>query len=68
MCSFLRWGQDTEVLFRRPSFLIAVIRALVLARIPQSSQRREKELSKDLDAKLLAGDGNTHGVKLAAGF
>ena len=45
MCSFLSWGQDTEVLFRRLSFLIAVIRALVLVRIPQSSQRRGKRAS-----------------------
>ena len=42
MCSFLRRGQDTEVLFRRPSFFIAVIRALVLVRTPQSSQRPGK--------------------------
>lgn len=28
----------------------------------------EKQLPKDLDAKLLTGDGNTRGVKLAAGF
>lgn len=28
----------------------------------------EKKLPKNLDAKLLTGDGNTRGVKLAAGF
>ena len=68
MCSFLRWGQDTEVLFRRPSFLIAVIRALVLVRIPHSSKRAGKRASQRSGRQTLSRGWQYAGVKLAAGF
>ena len=69
---FHRWWQDTEVLFSQTVIFDCCHSGSGTRGDSSVISTRgiayEKEIPKDLDAKLLAGDGNTRGVKLAAGF